>query len=266
MIEKVVKTDYPLVDAYNIPEELRRGRRVVGQCPRCGKPVIEGNFGYGCTGYKEGCKFVIWKTAKSGMFSKTEITPEMAHELLSSEWIDETPKADEQSTSKKRTKNTIELRKLYSEAKKKYFSGKVYLVDEGKNSEYGASFGIESFINEAPQSLGKCPRCGKDIIEGKMAFGCSGYKDGCRFAIWKQSKQRLLSNVTFTESDAKKLLKGKTVKKSKLLDVHNIEFKADLVMIEEADNPYGPIFKVVKGSIEAKDVAPEKIVTETVEL
>ena len=29
----------------------------VGKCPICGKSVVRTNFGYGCTGYKEGCKF-----------------------------------------------------------------------------------------------------------------------------------------------------------------------------------------------------------------
>ena len=31
----------------------------VGKCPLCGKDVIRNRFGYGCTGYKDGCKFKI---------------------------------------------------------------------------------------------------------------------------------------------------------------------------------------------------------------
>ncbi len=31
----------------------------VGICPKCGKPVQRGMYGYACTGYKEGCKFRI---------------------------------------------------------------------------------------------------------------------------------------------------------------------------------------------------------------
>ena len=35
-------------------------RQVVGTCPLCGKPVIRGYYGYGCTGFKEnGCKFSV---------------------------------------------------------------------------------------------------------------------------------------------------------------------------------------------------------------
>ena len=46
-----------------------------GNCPRCGRPVIRGNRGYGCSAWKEGCKFVIWKTIAgkriSGRTAKT---------------------------------------------------------------------------------------------------------------------------------------------------------------------------------------------------
>ena len=31
----------------------------VGRCPMCGKDVVRGKFGYGCMGYKDGCKFHI---------------------------------------------------------------------------------------------------------------------------------------------------------------------------------------------------------------
>lgn len=32
---------------------------LVGKCPVCGKDVIKGRYGYGCIGYKEGCKFKV---------------------------------------------------------------------------------------------------------------------------------------------------------------------------------------------------------------
>ena len=32
---------------------------LVGKCPICGKDVIRGKYGYGCMGYKDGCKFRI---------------------------------------------------------------------------------------------------------------------------------------------------------------------------------------------------------------
>jgi DNA topoisomerase-3 len=33
----------------------------LGDCPRCGRPVIEGRQGFGCSGWGEGCPFVLWR-------------------------------------------------------------------------------------------------------------------------------------------------------------------------------------------------------------
>ena len=40
--------------------------------------------------------------------------------------------------------------------------------------------------------LGDCPRCGRPVIEGKRGFGCSGWKDGCSFVLWKEHRGRPL--------------------------------------------------------------------------
>lgn len=59
----------------------------VGVCPRCGKPVVEGKKGFGCSGYKEGCTYTIWKEGKFGAYkalaySKKKITATMAKSLI----------------------------------------------------------------------------------------------------------------------------------------------------------------------------------------
>ncbi len=38
------------------------------------------------------------------------------------------------------------------------------------------------------EPVGICPECGKPVIETAKAFGCSGWKEGCKFAIWKNDK------------------------------------------------------------------------------
>lgn len=61
--------------------------------------------------------------------------------------------------------------------------------------------------------IGKCPICGKDVVEGKKAFGCIGYKSDppCRFAIWKDNKLLSSQKKNMTKTMAKALLtKGKT--------------------------------------------------------
>ena len=208
---------------------------------------------------------MIWKDIKSGMMSKTKITGDMVHEWLSGEWTDETrtnSDGSEYSTGKKRSKNTVALKKLYSEKSGNTYGGLVYLTDDGKTRSAG--FGLQELVREEPKSLGKCPRCGRDVFETKNGYGCSGFKDGCKFIIWEKQKQKMLANVSFTKTDAKKFLAGKTVSKKKLLDKKGQEFSAELLMIEEPGNPYGPVFRAVEGTIEVKDGDPAGIRTETV--
>lgn len=48
-------------------------RKPLGTCPRpgCGGSIIEGRKGYGCTHFKQGCSFVIWKEYASKSVSET---------------------------------------------------------------------------------------------------------------------------------------------------------------------------------------------------
>lgn len=51
----------------------------LGACPTCGKPVIDQSKSYSCSGWREGCSFVIWKT-----MSGKKISAAMATKLLKS--------------------------------------------------------------------------------------------------------------------------------------------------------------------------------------
>ena len=61
---------------------------------------------------------------------------------------------------------------------------------------------LKNFKVELPkgtESIGKCPVCGNDIIEGEKGFGCTNWKNGCKYTIWKNDK--------FIESMGKKVTK-----------------------------------------------------------
>ncbi|SET32102.1 type IA DNA topoisomerase [Paenibacillus sp. NFR01] len=61
-----------------------------------------------------------------------------------------------------------------------------------------------------PKVIGPCPRpgCGGAIFMGRKGYGCSNYKTGCGFVIWKETHGR-----TLTDAQVKALLeKGKTGK------------------------------------------------------
>lgn len=36
-------------------------------------------------------------------------------------------------------------------------------------------------------AFGKCPVCGRDILENTKSFYCAGWKQGCKFSLWKDS-------------------------------------------------------------------------------
>ncbi|MBP1995289.1 DNA topoisomerase 3 [Paenibacillus eucommiae] len=92
----------------------------------------------------------------------------------------------------------------------------------GTASSRAASPGTASQANDGnststPVVLAGCPRpgCGGSIFMGRKGYGCSHYKEGCKFVIWKESYGRML-----TDAQVKALIeKGKTGKlKLKLED------------------------------------------------
>ncbi|PEA52930.1 DNA topoisomerase III [Bacillus pseudomycoides] len=55
--------------------------------------------------------------------------------------------------------------------------------------------------------LGKCPVCSGAIVEGQKGFGCSDWKNGCKFVIWKNDKFLATMKKKPTKTMVKKLLK-----------------------------------------------------------
>lgn len=59
------------------------------------------------------------------------------------------------------------------------------------------------------EELGKCPICGCPVFETKSAFSCSGYRDGCKFGLWRENKFFAAFGKTLTKTNAKSLLSSK---------------------------------------------------------
>lgn len=77
---------------------------------------------------------------------------------------------------------------------------------------------ITSVKNESKPQLEpicRCPNCNNFIVEGKIAFGCSNYKNGCKVAIYYNALEKL-GKKTISKTLAIQLLtKGKTTSKVK---------------------------------------------------
>lgn len=182
---------------------------IVGKCPRCGMDVIEKKDFYGCSSYKDtnnkGCGFSFFKKHRQGWFDG-EITPSKAKDLLAGK--------------------SVKLKATSQKGEK--YEANWELQDDG------------TYVNvvkaaKVSEAVGKCPRCGMDVVENKMTFGCTSYKSkeepGCGFAIWKEDKR---GGFTVTPRMAKDLLtKGKTTVKKKTL---NNEITQTVVLVEREVN------------------------------
>ncbi len=79
---------------------------------------------------------------------------------------------------------------------------------EGEKLASSASSGSSARGRKSRKPLGACPKCGSPVVETKKSYGCSAWKGGCGFAIWKT-----VAGKRVGEAQARQLLdKGKTGK------------------------------------------------------
>lgn len=77
------------------------------------------------------------------------------------------------------------------------------------------------------KKIGKCPICQRNIIESKLSYSCSGYKENpsCKFSIWKN-----ISGAMISENDVKTLLLGKKTNRKKMKSKAGKVFEAKLYL------------------------------------
>ncbi len=81
------------------------------------------------------------------------------------------------------------------------------LAPKTKQSEKKQTAEKKQAADKEREVLGKCPVCGRDIVEGTKGFGCMGYKTGCKFVIWKEDKELAKYRKKVTKTMVKTLLK-----------------------------------------------------------
>ncbi|MBF4692860.1 type IA DNA topoisomerase [Fusibacter ferrireducens] len=87
-------------------------------------------------------------------------------------------------------------------------------------------------------SLGKCPSCGSDVIEGKKGFGCTNWKAGCKFVVWKEDKFLKALGVTPHRNTIIKLLETGEVFSNNFVNKKGTKFSAFLRYEKNEDNDY----------------------------
>ncbi|TAN67609.1 MAG: type IA DNA topoisomerase [Methylobacter sp.] len=171
----------------------------LGDCPLCGHPVIEGRKGYGCSDWKAGCQFVLWKQ----MYG-VPITMDMACQLLQNG----------------RTLHSFAI-KLNDEV----FNAQLTLNKQGETAYIKAESGQRATVQEA---IADCPLCNGKIIETPKAYSCSEWRNGCKMVIWKT-----VAHKKITLAMAKKLLsKGETGQLKGFKSGKGAEFEANLKLVD----------------------------------
>ena len=123
----------------------------IGKCPKCGANIIEKPRTYCC----ENEDFILWKESRYYK-EKFSVSSEDAKKFLANETVQCTLTSEDKKNRKVNLKMKL-------------------------NGEY-VNF------EEEKESIGKCPICGKEIVESEKMFYCTGNKDGCIFKLWKEAK------------------------------------------------------------------------------
>lgn len=81
--------------------------------------------------------------------------------------------------------------------------------------------------------LGSCPLCSHPIIEGRQGYGCSQWRTGCQFVLWKQSY-----GLIVTRDMACQLLQtGRTVASYPVV-LNDTRFNAQLTLTNRGELGY----------------------------
>ena len=170
----------------------------LGACPRCKQLIIEGRQGYGCSQWKAGCQYVLWK-----QYYGVTISRDMACQLFQ---IGRTLKAY--------------LLKIDNDS----FNAQLILQPSGELIYNKLQ---NQPVQKLASALADCPICNGKIIETSKAYSCSEWRNGCKAVIWKVIAQKVI-----TEELALKLLTtGETGLLKGFKSTKDSEFDANLKLI-----------------------------------
>jgi DNA topoisomerase-3 len=152
----------------------------LGDCPRCGRPVIEGKRGFGCSGWREGCAFVLWREFQGRSLSDEQIRELVQRGVL----LAPTVSNDGPSTVLYLTESgaVAEVPVPVGEKRRSLVRGGATGVRKRSGRPVARR---EKPTGFSPVVLGSCPLCKADVVEQDKAYACRGRAQGCRFTIWK---------------------------------------------------------------------------------
>jgi len=112
-------------------------------------------------------------------------------------------------------------------------------VEKIKKDEFHIINVIEDSNTEKHKEvLGKCPGCGSDIVEGQKGWGCTNWRGGCHYVIWKNDKYLASLGVKPSKDKIIKLLENGRVYGSNFESKKGKEFGAYLSYKKNEENDY----------------------------
>ncbi len=151
-------------------------------CPKCKKgQILKGKTAYGCSAYKSGCNFVMPFEFKGKTISEKQLI-----RLL-------------------QKGSTINLKGFKTSSGT--VEGLLRFNDDFKMELQPRKSKNVLATNTNPEVL-LCPKCGKGtIVKGKMAYGCSAYKTGCKFKVSFETVKTKIKGQQPTKALVLKILK-----------------------------------------------------------
>lgn len=120
------------------------------------------------------------------------------------------------------------------EERPEQFMTDIALMLEDLIAKYTPLQGAEVLFPSGREIVGKCPRCGADVAEGKKGFFCE--HNECRFALWLDSKYFADKKITVTKPFVKTLLADGRVYLDKIYSSKTDRYyAADIVMTDDGE-------------------------------
>ena len=177
-----------------------------GECPRCGRPVIEGKRGFGCSGWREGCPFVLLREFEGHPLGDDQVLELLQHRVLGRPVTLGGPgemilKLADSGGLVAIPVPVGEPRRPAGKAGRKPAFGRIGSESRGRKPTGGATEEARRAEGFASVALGPCPLCKSEVVDGAKSYSCSGWRQGCKFAIWKT-----IAGKKITPSTARTLL------------------------------------------------------------
>lgn len=96
--------------------------------------------------------------------------------------------------------------------------------------------GSDAFFPSQREIIGKCPRCGRNVIENKKGFCCE--HKACGFALWKENKFFTSKKKTLTKPVATEILKNGKVKLTGCYSQKTEKSYDAIVILEDTGSKY----------------------------